>query len=357
MEKAAALLLAMVVCAGCGAGSDIKPSEEVLFFPTFAYEEPATPGPRCVVDIHAWVYEPVQGSLNRRALLALLRESLDLEKGEADTERFNARARWFLVDSVEDKSPRVRLGGEVYELAGRSDETGHLRGRLAGELKLDTGWTRFEAVVPAGDKRKFTGDVLVLRREGVSVISDIDDTIKVSNVRDKRALVANTFLKEYEPVEGMADLYQVLAEKGAAFHYLSASPWQLYPPLREFLDAKKFPLGTFHMHDFSLGHSEFFDLFESTEKWKPTQIEPMMEKLPGRTFLLIGDSGEKDPEIYGAIARKYPGRIAGIFIHNVTGAAADAERYANAFKGMPRDRWAVFDDPAQIRDRALRLVK
>lgn len=357
MRRAAALLLAACVCAGCGARSEIKPNEEVVFFPTFAYQEPATPEPKWAVDVHAWVYEPVRDSLKRRVLLAILRKSLDLEEGDADTERFSARAGGLLADSVEGASPRVRFGSGVYDLGGQSDETGHLRGRIAGEPTLEPGWTRFEAVVPEGDKRKFSGELLVLRREGVSVISDVDDTIKVSNVRDTKALLRNTFLKDYEPVAGMPGLYRALAEKGAAFHYVTAAPWQLYPALREFMDAKGFPLGTFHMRDFSLGHSEFFNLFESPDKWKPTQIEPIMEKLPGRTFLLIGDSGEKDPEVYGAIALKSPKQVAGIFIRNVTGEAADAERYANAFKDVPREKWTVFSDSAEIHDKALGLVK
>jgi phosphatidate phosphatase APP1 len=76
---------------------------------------------------------------------------------------------------------------------------------------------------------------------------------------------------------------------------------------------------------------------------------------PKRRFILVGDSGEKDPEIYGALARSQPGRIVGIFIRDVTGDAA--ARYEAAFRGVPRETWAVFKDPAEVQGKASALVK
>jgi len=361
---------ALLACLAVGCGADgraqVRPNEEVLFLPTFTWYEPAAPRDRFAVDIHAWVYQPIESSVKRRTVLAILRKALGLEEGEAATELFEARAKWFLVDSERGRTLSVRFGDQTHRLVAETDETGHLwskllgwegrEGDLAGEAQLDPGWVKFEAVMPEGDGRKFAGEVLHLPRRGLSVISDIDDTVKVSNVRDKKALVVNAFLKEYEPVAGMPALYRALAEKGAAFHYVSASPWQLYPPLRAFVDAKKYPRGTYHMRDFSLGHSEFFDLFKTPDQWKPTQIEPILAKLTTRRFVLIGDSGESDPEIYGKLARKYPDQIVGVFIRNITNEPGDAPRYEKAFKDVPRGKWKVFEDPAEVREKALSLI-
>jgi len=60
-----------------------------------------------------------------------------------------------------------------------------------------------------------------------------------------------------------------------------------------------------------------------------------------RTFVLVGDSGEYDPEIYGFLARKYPKCIHQIFIR----AVKDDERFLKAFKDIPREKWLVFTDP------------
>ncbi len=75
--------------------------------------------------------------------------------------------------------------------------------------------------------KTFTCTVYVLARHGISVISDIDDTIKISNVLSKRLLLKHTFYTYFKPVEGMSDLYQKWSEQKCQFHYVSASPWQL----------------------------------------------------------------------------------------------------------------------------------
>jgi phosphatidate phosphatase APP1 len=64
-----------------------------------------------------------------------------------------------------------------------------------------------------------------------------------------------------------------------------------------------------------------------------------------RTLVLIGDSGEHDPEIYGFIARKYPKRINQIFIRAVKNEKKDDERFFKAFKDVPKEKWLIFTDP------------
>jgi phosphatidate phosphatase APP1 len=65
--------------------------------------------------------------------------------------------------------------------------------------------------------------------------------------------------------------------------------------------------------------------------------------------MLVGDSGEHDPEIYGELARKHPEQVVRVLIRDVTGEAADADRYRTAFQGVARKKWAVFKRPAEVR--------
>ena len=357
MKRLVLVLVLACLVTGCSgeAPAQIEKDEEVVFFPACA-DRSDTGGAHWNVEVRGWIFEPETDSLKRKALLAVLRKALDLEEGEESTALFEKRARGFLVDSKEHKAISLVHDGGAWTLP-KSGELGHFGGTVRLDGDASPGWRKFAAVTKKGDERKFEAETLLLAAEGVSVISDIDDTIKVSQTTDKRALLRNTFLKEYEPVAGMAELYRALAEEGAAFHYVTASPWQLYPALREFIDATKFPLGSFHMRDFALGHSEFFGLFQSPEKWKPAQIEAILERFPKRRFLLIGDSGEKDPEIYGALAREFPRQIAGIFIRNVTGETADSERLAKAFSDVPKEKWTVFTDPAEVRPKAVQLLR
>ena len=93
------------------------------------------------------------------------------------------------------------------------------------------------------------------------------------------------------------------------------------------------------------------DLFASAEVIKPQAIEPILAAFPRRRFVLVGDSGEKDPEVYGALARTHPDQIVRIFIRDVTDEPADAERYRRAFVDVPAEQWMIFKDPAEIAAR------
>lgn len=66
-----------------------------------------------------------------------------------------------------------------------------------------------------------------------------------------------------------------------------------------------------------------------------------------RSLVLVGDSGELDPEIYGNIARLYPKRVLRIFIRAVKGEKGDEERFTKAFKDVSRDKWFIFNDPVK----------
>ena len=76
--------------------------------------------------------------------------------------------------------------------------------------------------------QSFSCTIYVLASHGISVISDIDDTIKVSNVVSRRALLRHTFCHSFQPVHGMSEVYRKWSEQHCQFHYVSASPWQLY---------------------------------------------------------------------------------------------------------------------------------
>ena len=91
-------------------------------------------------------------------------------------------------------------------------------------------------------------------------------------------------------------------------------------------------------------------LFENPEKYKPAVIEPLLKMFPQRTFVLVGDSGERDPEIYAALAREHPQQIRHIFIRDVTGETAEAERYKAAFHDLEPGLWKVFHEPAEIKN-------
>jgi len=335
---------------GVGA-SEIKSDETVVFFTTTAVLD--EDGGHWTVPIHGWIYEPERDSFWRGEVIEEFQEHLGVEPDSAEGRRCADRAALFLVDNEGGKKLRIRIAGGVHELR-KSEGNGHFE----ATLRLDAAEVRrhakdrvlaFEAVTRDGDRRHFGGRVLLPPRHGVSVISDIDDTIKVSDVRDRRELMRRTFTLPFEAVPGMAPAYAAWAERGATFHYVSSSPWQLYEPLDRFAAENKFPAGAYHLKRFRLKDRTLFDLFKSPFETKPPVIRAILVRHPGQRFVFVGDSGESDPEVYGLIARERPEQVLGIFIRRVEGADNGDERFKAAFAGVPPARWTVFTDPAALR--------
>jgi len=126
-------------------------------------------------------------------------------------------------------------------------------------------------------------------------------------------------------------------------------PDQLYTLTQEFINTNKFPDGSFHMRHFGWAITSLFDFLhsQSTFTHKISYLRFFLSNTI-RDYVLIGDSGEKDPEIYGTIAREYPERIRAIFIRAIKGESFDDQRFINAFEGVSQEKWLIFNDPNQV---------
>lgn len=331
--------------------SPIRADEVVELFPASARLDRERA--EWVLPIHGWIYEPETADLARNALLTTFRTALGLSADQESSKIFLERARPFLTDNERAKRIAVAAAG-AKSVTNPSAANGH----FTGEIRLSMGavqqllentdsaarFVSTRVVLPTGDNRTFQAYVQVVEPSGTSIVSDIDDTIKVSQVPDKKALLENSFLNEFQSVPGMGELYRQWSGRGCVFHYVSASPWQMYRPIAEFLARCNFPRGSFHMKSFRWKDESFWSLFEKQEQFKRPIIEGLLRDYPDRVFVLVGDSGEQDPEIYAAIARDYPTRIKWILIRDMTGKDADAPRYKAAFHGIPTDRWKIFGD-------------
>lgn len=354
------LLVSLVATAPLiAADSPIARDEEVIGFPTYAYREEG----KWIVPIHGVIREIEPGSLKRRAMLSLVEKTIQVEKGSAAERLMQSRLRPFIADNERGKKLSLTLESKTHVLsASTADGVIKTSLELTDQdakplLELATkaaGWADYRFVMPKGDARQFGGRVLFLNDVGLSVISDIDDTVKDSHVLDRPELIANTFLREYRPIAGMPELYQRFEKTSIPIHYVSASPWQLYEPLQSFFATSKLPQGTFHLREFDLKRSSITAMFESTLNLKRQSIDPLLKRFPNRKFLLIGDSGEHDPEIYGKVASEFSTQIIGIWIRNVAGRTCDEARCQAAFRS---DLWRVFDQPAELTEDAQRLIE
>lgn len=159
------------------------------------------------------------------------------------------------------------------------------------------------------------------------VISDIDDTVLQTGATSLRSLAKQVlFGNAYTrlPFEGVAAFYEALGRGVTGAHnplfYVSSSPWNLYDVLTEFMALNQIPLGPILLRDWGLSATELLPTTHGTHK--QAAIRQILETYPKLPFILIGDSGQEDPEIYHEIVHDFPGRILGIYIRDV----ADAER-------------------------------
>jgi phosphatidate phosphatase APP1 len=169
-------------------------------------------------------------------------------------------------------------------------------------------------------------------------------------VASRRKTLRNTFVREFVSVPEMAALYRHWQEKlGAAIHYVSASPWHLYPFLEEFLAGQGFPKGTLYLRHFRLMPSDLRQTLRSGRHVKLKHARDLLRRFPRRKFYLVGDSGESDPAIYAQLYREFPGQVERILIRDMD----DSDRHSRALRALgdvPSTRHELFKDVSTIKD-------
>ncbi len=333
--------------------SPIISSEGVIFLPTSAstIEKGLWEFP-----IHHWVYEVEEKSISRQLSRKIIAETLELaglNDKDTDSKNFKERIKWFLVDNKGEKKLSIKLSHIPIVKNPALNQT-HSNGHAVSKIYLPFKkelyphrWVKIETDGLTANQRKFYGEVQLIPSKGLSVISDIDDTIKISNVLDKKKLLKNIFVENYKITKGMPKLYQQLKAKGAYFHYVSASPWQLYPSLKPFI-VKHYPKGTITLRYFRLKDSSFLKFFRSSQAYKIEKITAIIKRYPKHRFILIGDSGEHDPQIYANIYKRFPHNIQAIWIRYVKGSYISKSGLATVFKNVPPNISNVFSSPESI---------
>jgi phosphatidate phosphatase APP1 len=236
-------------------------------------------------------------------------------EGEGVVDAALRTVRNFLTDDLPDVPLRVTVGTAQADTVTDSD--GYFQVRLlAGGL--DSPWTTGTVELAAeyrGLDRVSTTPLQVLvpgpdARFGV--ISDIDDTILETGVQRVGRMIRQTITGSAltrTPFPGAAELYRDLAAATNPVFYVSSSPWNLHAFLMAFLRHRGFPTGPVLLRDL-LGSS-------AGREQKHGRIQEILDLHPTLRFVLIGDSGEKDPEIYAEVVRTNPGRILAIYIREV----------------------------------------
>ena len=347
------LTLSGILTTGCktvAGQSSNEYEEDVDFYPAYGYLD----GDDWVIPLKLYIYE--DRDYLESIVFRLFRVFRSFTPGEEEI--FRERMGAFAADSesreivqfVFDNDPE----NEIFTIL---DEDGNpvrsdVHGIAGGEIRLPVGraaallehqnavnnWLTFTVV---SEDHKGKGKIRLIDPEGVSIISDIDDTIKISEMpAGSRIAVRNAFYKPYAAAPEMTGLFDQWRNKPV--HYVSGTPRQFYRFLSEFLfsEAVNYPQGTFHLRDvrkhlFSLttwGDLEDMITAENvTYNHKLGEMLKIVGHFPGREFILVGDSGQYDPEIFREVDATFPGQVREIIIRDITN---DRELNPERLEGM-----------------------
>lgn len=218
---------------------------------------------------------------------------------------------------------RATIGEREHEI--EADDEGFLHHWLPLEAPLgDGGWHRVRLELPLPTlpvPSRSTAHILVPAATArFGVISDMDDTVlqsEITNFLQAARLMLLENSRTRLPFPGVAAFYRALEEGDGSgtnpIFYVSGSPWNLYDVIADFLEAQKIPAGPLILRDWDIGRRLL-----RTADYKTAAIREIMHAYPSLPFILVGDSGQEDPEIYSALAHDHPGRILAIYIRNVT---------------------------------------
>lgn len=229
----------------------------------------------------------------------------------------------------EGAAVEVRFAGRSLNVVSGHDGNFEAVFEEAAPKRFPVGGHKAEALVKGARTGVATLEVLAASAP-FFVVSDFDDTVAVSEVLSKRRLAGNVLLRDEatQPlVKGMPELYGCLRENPGqpAFALVSGSPVQFGNRIGTFLSNHRFPPMGIYLRD--LGPT-------TLKGYKQPIIRALLRAIPNKA-VLVGDSGEHDPEVYRQMVEEFPDRVLRTYIRNA-GRAGDKARFANM---------VLFDEP------------
>ncbi|MEX2283015.1 MAG: phosphatase domain-containing protein [Gemmatimonadota bacterium] len=230
------------------------------------------------------------------------------------------------TDQLPGASVRIRGFGTTADTTANDD--GYVRIALpVEEVGSNDMWrpVEFELLAPLaadGQAAQAVGHVVLPSDDAAyGVISDLDDTVIRTDVHSITRMLRTIAVSNAHtrlPFHGVAAFYNALHAGRVGrpvnpIFYVSSCPWNLYDLLDEFLEIRGIPAGPLILREWGLGVNP-----SRNAPHKLEAIAHVLDTYTGLPFILIGDSGQEDPEIYREIIARYPGRVCAAYIRNVT---------------------------------------
>ncbi|MES2170147.1 MAG: phosphatase domain-containing protein [Actinomycetota bacterium] len=260
--------------------------------------------------------------------------------------------RSFTSVPVNDVDVTVTVGEQSHTV--RADRGGVVDHELP--VQLDPGWHTI-SFTTEGSEPVRAPVFIVDPSAKVGIISDVDDTVMVTALPRPLLAAWNTFVLDEHarrPVPGMAVLYERLqrVNAGAPVFYLSTGAWNVAPTLTRFLSRNLYPAGPLLLTDWGPTHDRWF---RSGLQHKTDSLRRLAEEFPDMRWLLVGDDGQHDEEIYGAFCEGREDRIEAVAIRQLSnseavlaGGRSKAEQHSGS--GV---RWVYAPDGAGLAEQLL----
>lgn len=225
--------------------------------------------------------------------------------------RFIANAELTVVIGSEQELPTDQLKSEDFLTDGN--------GCFNKSISVDYKPSVVQVTAKRNDSIFTCEPIYLVPNDGIAIISDIDDTIKLTGViGDKRELLTSLLLRDvaHWKIPAMVEWYvKLLSSNNVTFHYVSNSPLQLFPIILQYFKTVGLPPGSLHLKQYT--GNILSSLMEPSSSRKKTALNKIVNDFPQKKFVCIGDSGEYDFESYIELARNYPERILAIYIRHV----------------------------------------
>ena len=231
--------------------------------------------------------------------------------------------RRFESDEIPGAGIVARVGGTEATLV--TDEEGYFHDVLQGVPESGAVWREVALELEDDPASTATAEVLVPPADSeFGVISDLDDTVIQTGATALMTMVKSVVLHNARtrlPFEGVAELYAALLRgRGGSganpIFYVSSGPWNLYDLYADFLDFHGIPPGPIMLGDYGVDESML--IHRSHDEHKLEVIRGILDTYPSMRFVLSGDSGQRDPEIYAEVVKSAPGRISAVYLRDVT---------------------------------------
>ncbi len=282
------------------------------------------------------------------------------EAREKDRRTRNLKAMMsrYMADAL--PGVRVLICFQGKEKVVETGENGYFEAEFDFDIPLKPGWHKatfqvLDKLVSYQEPREFNEEVLLVDDSPrFGIISDIDDTILVSHatrIHRKLSLILTRNAKTRMPFDGVSTFYNALhMHRGEPLNpvfYVSSSEWNLYDFLEDFCDTQNIPKGVFMLQDLKENLWSLLKSGGGSHRHKVKKVRRILDLYPDLAFVLIGDSGQHDAEIYAEIIANYPGRILAVYIRDVNNRSRDAY-----VEHLSDRAWEAGVDMVMVRDTA-----